>query len=135
MAEARVFVDTSVLIRYFAEDDIPRTAAAAALLDGGSTVVISTGVILETLHVLRKDFGFQNPRLADLLTTLLTYAAVELADADQTTLAQAIAATRGVSARHISDAVIAAAAISARCDWIASFDEQFVASQVPVRLI
>jgi predicted nucleic acid-binding protein len=135
MNEGRVFADTSVLIRYFAEDDIPRAVAAARLLEGGSTIVISTGVILEVLHVLRTEFGFQNPRLADLFVRLLTYAPVELADAEQAALTHAIAATRGMSARHISDAVLSAAAESARCNYIASFDEKLSSARVPVRLI
>ena len=135
MTAERVFADTSVLIRYFAEDDVPRALAAATLLGSGARIVISTGVILEALYVLRTEYGFQNPKLALLLVKLLTHTHVELADADQFTLAQAIAATRHVSARHIADAILAGAAQSAQCDYIASFDEKMTSSTVAVRLL
>ncbi|MDL2335552.1 MAG: hypothetical protein QFC55_05940 [Chloroflexota bacterium] len=38
----RIFLDTSVLIRYFASDDPPRTLAAARLIDSNAAVVVST---------------------------------------------------------------------------------------------
>src|SRR5947209_1052075 len=103
MIARRAFCDTSVLIRYFAEDDIPRAAAAAALIDGGATLVVSTGVMLEASFVLRKRYGFENPRLAELLVQFLTRSNVELADADRDTVASAIASTRRSSSRHIAD--------------------------------
>lgn len=135
MTRQRVFCDTTVLIRYLAEDDIPRALAAATLVESGAQIVISTGVILETLHVLRTDYGFQNPALALLLVRLLTHVNVELADADGHATAQAIAATQRLSARHIPDAILAGAAQSAACDFIASFDEKLMSAKVPVRLL
>ena len=50
----RVFLDTSVLIRYLAADDPPRAVAAARLIDSETMVVVSTGSILETVHVMRR---------------------------------------------------------------------------------
>jgi predicted nucleic acid-binding protein len=49
----RVFLDTSVLVRYLSEDDPPRALAAARLIDGESAMVISGVVILEAMHALR----------------------------------------------------------------------------------
>lgn len=131
----RVFCDTSLLIRYFAEDDVPRALAAAELIDSDVTLVVSTGVVLETIHVLGKRHGVSNPVLAELLATFLTRANVELADADRDSTVAAISSTTLVSARRIPDAILAAAAKHARCDLIASFDEKFVSSTVPVRLL
>jgi len=132
---ARAFCDTSVLIRYFAEDDIPRAVAAAALIDSETTLVVSTGVILETTFVLRRRYGFENPRLAELLVRFLTRSNIELADADLESLITAIGSTGPASARHIADAILAGAAAHANCDYIASFDEKFGSKQVPVRLL
>lgn len=131
----RAFCDTSVLIRYFAEDDIPRAAAAAALIDSGTTLVVSTGVIMEASFVLRRRYGFENPRLAELLVRFLTRSNVDVADADRDTVAAAIGSTRQSSARHIADAIIASAAAHARCDFIVSFDEKFRPGPVPIRLL
>ncbi|GAC1673195.1 MAG: hypothetical protein NVS9B8_15930 [Candidatus Limnocylindrales bacterium] len=51
MMVRRVFCDTGILVRYFADDDPPRALAAALLIDGGDTLVISTAVLIEVVHV------------------------------------------------------------------------------------
>lgn len=131
----RVFLDTSVLIRYFAADDPPRALAAASLIDGDQTVVVSTGSILETLHVLRTDYGVTNPALGRGLIRFLSKHNVSLADADVTAVVAGIERTLGLSERRIPDAILAAAAEAAGCDWIATFDEKFASPSVPSRLI
>jgi predicted nucleic acid-binding protein len=131
----RVFLDTSVLMRSFADDDPPRALAAARLLDGDATLVVSTGVLLELIHSLRVQYGIDDPRIGLALLALLTRDNVELADADQAATVAAIRSTMRVAARRIPDAILAAAAERAGCDWIATFDERFTSSTVPVRTI
>ena len=131
---ALVFCDTSVLIRYFAEDDIPRAAAAAALIDGDSTLAVSTTVILETLHVLRRRYGFDDELLGHLLSRFLSRTNVDLADADKRGVLSAIATNQG-SARRVPDALIVMAARQARVDYIATFDEKLRTPHVPVRML
>ena len=62
---ARIFCDTSVLIRYFAEDDPPRALAAARLFDSDATLVVSTTALLELVQVLRTSYDVTNPRLGE----------------------------------------------------------------------
>jgi predicted nucleic acid-binding protein len=130
-----VFCDTSVLIRYLAEDDIPRAVAAAALIDSDTTLVISTGVMLEAIHVLRTEYQVSNPVLAQALIGLLSRPNVQLTDADKSGVIAAIYWTRDASARRIPDAIIAAAARQARVDYIATFDERMSSPTVPVRML
>lgn len=131
----RVFLDTSVLIRYFAMDDPPRAFAAASLIDSEETVVISTGSVLETLHVMRTDYGARNPDLGRALIKFLSKRNVLLADADAASVVAGIERTLQLSERRIPDAILAAAAEQAGCDWIATFDEKFISPGVPSRLI
>ena len=128
-----VFLDTSILIRYFAEDDIPRAVAAAALIDSEASLVLSTGVVLEALHVLRTEYKLANPSLAELLTGLLSRSNIALSDADKGAVIAAIYWTQGVSSRWIPDAILAAAAEQAHVDYLATFDEKFSAPSVAVR--
>ena len=79
----RVFCDAGVLIRYFVDDDPARSLAAARLIDGDDTVVVSTAVLLEAIHVLRRDYGVPNPELGTGLVQILSRESIELADADQ----------------------------------------------------
>lgn len=135
MMVRRVFCDTGILVRYFADDDPPRALAAARLIDGGDTLVISTAVLIEVVHVLRTQHGRADPEIADALIAFLTKRGVELVDAD---LPEAVAALRWsarVSARRVPDALISAAANHARCDLIATFDERMSTVDVPVRLL
>ena len=130
-----VFCDTSVLIRYFAEDDVPRALAAATLIDGDADLVISTGVILEAVHVLRTDFGFDNPALAEVLIAFLSRSNVRLSDADKDDVIAALSWTQGSSARRISDAMVATAAERSGADFIATFDEKMTSRTLQVRML
>jgi predicted nucleic acid-binding protein len=132
---ARVFCDTSVLIRYFADDDPPRALAAARLFDSDATLVVSTTALLELVHVLRTRYSVTNPRLGEGLISFLTRAGVELVDADLGATVAAIRWSLRSSARRIPDAIIGAAAEHARCDAIATFDERMESPTVPVRLL
>ena len=136
-AGPRLFIDSSVLIRYFAGDDPPRALAAAQLLDAsdGPPLVVSTGLVLEVVHVLRTRYGVENPRIAEVLASFLTRENVHVADADRHALVAAIRWSTRASARRIPDAILAAAAEQAGCERIATFDEAFVSPSVPVRLL
>lgn len=131
----RIFLDTSVLIRYFASDDPPRTLAAARLIDSEAAVVVSTGAVIETIHVLRTKYGARNPDFGLALIEFLSKHNVVLADADAGAVVAGIGRTLAASERRIPDAILAAAAEQAGCDWIATFDEAFTSPTVPSRLI
>jgi predicted nucleic acid-binding protein len=131
----RAFLDTSILIRYFAEDDVPRAVAAAELIDSATTLVVSTGVIIETVHVLRTEHRLGNPALGEILIGFLRLPNVELSDADKSGVIAALHWTQDVSARRITDAITAGAAEAARADFIATFDERMASPTVPVRLL
>lgn len=127
------FCDTSVLIRYFAEDDIAR-AAAAALIDSDTRVVLSTAVIVETVHVLRRLYGFADQRIASLLLRFLSRTNVEVADADKAGVIAAITSIRG-SSRRVPDALIVMAAQQSRVDFIATLDEKLTSPLLQVRML
>ena len=135
MSAPRLFCDTGVLVRYFADDDPPRALAAARLVDGGATLIVSTATLVELVHVLRTAYGIGNPALGDGLIRFLTRDNVEIVDADQGATVAAIRWSLRVSTRRIPDAILAAAAEHARCDAIATFDERMESPSVPVRLL
>jgi len=130
---AVVFCDSSVIVRYFVGDDPPRSLAAARLVDGDDALVISTSVLIETTHVLRQEYGVANPDLAAGLIGLLSKANIRLFDADKAATIAGLDWSRRASARRIPDTLVAAAAESAGCDRIATFDESFRSPTVPVR--
>ena len=129
------FCDTSVLIRYFAEDDVPRALAAAELIDSERVLLVSTVVLLETIHVLRTEFQFDNPGLAQLLVRFLTRSNVRVNDADKSALIAGLFAAQRTSARRIADAIVVAAAEQSDVEFIATFDEKMTSQLVPVRML
>lgn len=131
----RVFLDTSVLIRYLGVDDPPRSWAAAELIDGTRTLVISGVVIMEAVHGLRTTRAVSDGEIAAGMIAFLSRANVVLVDADKAYVVGALQRTLRLSARRIPDAIIAAAAYQAGCDWIATFDEGLSSPTVPSRLI
>ncbi len=131
----RVFVDTSVLIRYLSEDDPPRAFAAAALIDSARTLVISGVVVMESVHALRMSQAVTDATIVGGLIAFLSRGNVEVMDADKANVVAALQRVVRVSARRIPDAIIAAAADQARCDWIATFDDGFTSPTVPSRLL
>jgi predicted nucleic acid-binding protein len=131
----RVFLDASVLVRYLSDDDPPRALAAAQLIEGERTLVLSGVVLLETMHALRTGLGHENPALGRALIRFLTRENVQVVDADKAHLVAALVRGLTASARRISDAVIAATAEHAGCAWIATFDEALRSPTVPARLI
>ncbi|MEO8639796.1 MAG: PIN domain-containing protein [Chloroflexota bacterium] len=135
MNPPRLFCDTGVLVRYFTGDDPPRALAAAELIDSDAVLVISTAVLLESIHVLRGDYGLANPIIGQFLIELLMRENVRLTDADQAETVAALQWSLRSSARRIPDAVIAAAAQRAACTQIVTFDEAFGSPSVPVRLL
>ena len=132
---SRVFVDTGVLIRYFAEDDPPRALAAARLIDSDTTLVLSTGVLIELVHALRTQHGMANPAIGNALIRFLSRPNIELSDASRGQVIAALMWSLSTSARRIPDAIIAKAAEASRVDYIATFDERMSSPAVPIRLI
>jgi Predicted nucleic acid-binding protein, contains PIN domain len=131
----RVFVDTSVLTRYFAEDDVPRALAAAQLVESDAELVISTSVLIELIHSLRTQQTMTNPQLGGLLIRFLSRPNVVLSDAGKADVISALLWTQNSSARRIPDAIISAAAHHAEVDFIATFDEKLRSPSIPVRLL
>jgi len=132
---AGFFCDTSVLVRYWTEDDPPRALAAAQFIDSERELVLSTGVLLESIHVLRNSYDIGNPEVGRLLIDFLTRSNVRLVDADKALVVAGLRWSLSASARRIPDALIAAAAERAGCEAIITFDEALSSPSVPVRLL
>jgi predicted nucleic acid-binding protein len=116
---ARAFFDTNVLIYSVAEND-PRSDAAEALLANGG--VVSAHVLNEFVAVARRKLGMSWTDVTEALDAIRTLCpspvsiTVETHDA-----ALRIAQQYGY---HIYDALVAAAALEAKCDALYTEDMQ-----------
>ena len=132
---SRVFCDTSVLVRYFAEDDPARALAAAGLIDSDNELVVSTAVLIELVHALRTQHAMMNPQVGTLVVGFLSRSNVELVDADKAGVIAGVFWAQNTSARRLPDAILAAAAARSNSEYIATFDERFGSPTVPVRML
>ena len=68
-----IAVDTNVLVRYLVRDDAPQAEAARRLLQEAteeSPVFVSREVIVETVWVLERRYGFARSEIADVVVRL-----------------------------------------------------------------
>jgi predicted nucleic acid-binding protein len=128
-----IALDTSALLRYLT-DDVPDLARSVAeVIDGDEPVAISSLVLLETAYALRsRAYERENPEIADALIDLLSHEHITLTDMPADLAAGAIAGVRHVSARHIADALIAAAARHGGAARLLTNDRRFASKLVPV---
>jgi len=128
-----IALDTSALLRYLTDDMPDLAAEVERLIDGEEPVGISALVLLECVHALRgRPYGRTNPALADGLVDLLAHQNVVLTDLDADLASAAMLGVRDVSARHLADALIGAAARQARARELVTNDAGFRSELVPV---
>lgn len=129
-----IALDTSALLRYLTNDDPGLAAKVALVLDGPDPVSLSVVVLLEAAYALRTPpYLLDNPGIADTLIRLLAHESVYLSDMPAGLASAAITGIRHMSARHIADALIAAAAQLAGARLLVTNDRKFAAQLVPVR--
>lgn len=128
-----IALDTSALVRYLTDDEPTLAARVAELVEGPEPVGIPALVLLEAIHVLRGvPYRRDNPDLADALVELLAHENIRLLGLDAELAAAAIRHVRGLSARHLADALIAASAGEAGARQLVTNDARFVVDLVPL---
>ncbi len=114
-----VFFDTNVVVYAFGTTDRRSVRAKALLAEGG---VISVQVLNEFITVTRRRMGFAWPEVREALQAIRTVCGpVMVLTVAMHESAVALAERDGLP---IYDAMIVAAAISARCDILYSEDMQ-----------
>jgi predicted nucleic-acid-binding protein len=73
-----IAVDTNVLVRYLTWDDIPQASAAAAEIEGGDIIAISSIVLCELVWVLKRVYRLSNTEIADALRFVIESRNVEV---------------------------------------------------------
>lgn len=78
-------LDTNVLVRIFAADDLVQRAAALRLIDGlddGERAVVNSIVVVELLWTLKRVYGFRREDLAAVVRNLTDHRKLFLPDRD-----------------------------------------------------
>jgi len=116
----RIAVDTNVLVRYLTWDDQAPAAEATRIIEGATTVVISTPVLCELVWVLKRHYRYGHKEIAAAIRLLIQSRSVEF---DQPAVMAGLALLeRG---GDFADGVVHYEAHRARCDSLVTFDRTF----------
>lgn len=128
-----IALDTSALLRYLTNDVPPLAKAVADVIEGPDGATLSSLVLLEAAYALRsRHYGWDNPQVADALIDLLAHDGIVLSDMPGDLASAAIAGVRHVSARHIADALVAAAARHGGAEALLTGDAKFASELIPL---
>jgi predicted nucleic-acid-binding protein len=127
-------LDTNVLVRYIAEDDALRSAAAGTIIESlspESPGFVPLVVIAELVWVLQFSYRFTNHEIAGVVEKLLRSAELLIENAE--IVAQALREFR-TSRADFADCLIERSAHAAGCDCTVTFDKR-AATIANMRLI
>ncbi len=125
-------VDTSVIVRYLMQDPPDAARRATVVVEGDHSLGISVVVILETVHVLRTQYGVARPDIISSLIELLTRENVLVLGLSRDEALEALVQARSLSQSPIADALIVAMARSAGAVPLYTFDRGMGRHGIPV---
>ena len=115
------YVDTNVLLRYIVRDGAAQTAAATALLESSSTLVLTPVTFAEVAHTLRSFYGLSREVIIERLGMLLALPSLSRSS-------DVLSAALDIHSAHnveLPDALLAAQAIHSGDPRVCSFDRDF----------
>ena len=128
----RQFLDTSILVRYLTGEPEEQAARVTVLLRSGGTLWATEAALLETAHVLEKEYGYTRDAVVGAMITLIREPFLQLHGLEYYSLLQALLFCRGSRRVSFGDAFIWAAAFADRGE-VYSFDQRFPREEVTVR--
>jgi len=115
-------VDTNVLVRYVAQDDVEQCKKVNELFGRASAknkLFVSTVVVVECLWVLAGRYHLTDTQAKEFIQFLLTSKKVSL---ERSEMFAAILAKGDIKVKQLTDAIIAAVAFDAGCGEFFTFD-------------
>ena len=95
------FLDTNILLRYFAGDDLEMAEAARRLLAkverGEERVVTSPLVVFETVFILQRTYGVSRERIGSMVGAIVSLPGIRFAEKRQCLEALNVFVQHGIS--------------------------------------
>jgi len=119
------FLDTSVVVRYFMNDDPTMAEQATRIIESDADLLLTDGILAEIAFVLTKNYNVSRPMVVDELIKLVERGNVRLYGLDKGVVVQALQLCRPSGRVSFADAMLWASAHSAGVRTVYSFDERF----------
>lgn len=120
-----VVVDANVLVSFFVDRHAAQSDAADELLQkadvGEIATIVPQFILFEVAYVLQSQYGYTGERLASLIRAIITFPGVQLIDDCPWKVVMEVWPNQLAS---LTDAALAAVALSNRYDAIATFDRK-----------
>jgi len=127
-----VGLDTNVLVRYLAQDDVKQSAAATRLIESGLSDrvpgYLSVVVVVELCWVLQRLYAASAAEVAESIDDMLAMPVFVFQEREAVQAAVGRVRARGGSRLGLPDVLIAELAMRAGCDQVMSFDRNAVRS-------
>jgi predicted nucleic acid-binding protein len=127
-----ISVDSSIVVRYLVGTPAAQARRAAAVMDGDESVGIPVGVLLETAHVLRTQYGVSRADVVDALIELTTRENLDVLGLAKGTAVESLVRARALPGSPLPDALVAATVREADAFPLYSFDRELARHGVPV---
>jgi predicted nucleic acid-binding protein len=118
------FVDSSVLVRYFTEDDPKRALAAEAIVESDE-LIVSALILSEISYVLHKHYHYPRADVTNALVQFLQRENVRMIDMPKELAAVALLKSQSSTKLSFGDALILAQMQASQHQEIYSFDKRF----------
>ena len=127
------FLDTSVVVRYLTGDPPDMAEQAAQILDVESSLQVTDVVLAETAYVLTTVYQIRRDIVVDHLIDFLQKENIMPFALDKGLVLQALMLCRPSGRISFADAMVWAAARSAKTEVVYSLDERFPEDGLEVR--
>jgi predicted nucleic-acid-binding protein len=116
-------LDTNVLVRYFAQDDVEQARKATALMESLSADrpgYVSQVALVELVWVLGRCYGVGREQMEDILDAMIGTKELVVEEAD--TVRKALRVFAASAKADFADCLIGRSAYVAGCEYTATFD-------------
>lgn len=116
-------LDTNVLVRYFAQDDVAQSKKATALMESFSAErpgYVSQIALVEVVWVLGRSYGVERNQMKDIIESMLGTKELVVEGAD--TVRKALRVFASADKADFADCLIERSGHIAGCEYTATFD-------------
>jgi predicted nucleic-acid-binding protein len=116
-------LDTNVLVRYFAQDDVAQSKKATALMESFSAErpgYVSQIALVEVVWVLGRSYGVERDQMKDIIESMLGTKELVIEGAD--TVRKALRVFAASDKADFADCLIERSGHVAQCEYTATFD-------------
>ena len=124
------FLDTSVIVRYLTDDPLPTAEAAARIIEGDQSLILSEVILAETAYVLTVVYEIPRAAVVDALSAFIQRRNIRLLNLSKPSALEALRLCRDSKRHSFADALLWAEARHSGVRRVYAFDSRFPAEDV-----